>query len=106
MKVNVPTILTYTECAQLAQQHLKHTSQTHGKLTQWCKDKELDYKTVVKIKNGSISYYAPNLVLKILLAYGYSVSLTKKLLPKYKEEDIFMIERLETTDRFQSEETE
>lgn len=95
--VNKPSVRSYTQCCALVQVHLKEISQKHGVLKHWCTEKDLDYKAVVKIKNGTLAYYAPKLIQKLLTVIGYRVSITRNFSPEQKVEDLYMITRLETT---------
>jgi hypothetical protein len=95
MENNVPHVKSYSQCVELIQQHLKELSQKHGALKKWCTDYNLNYKGVVKIKNGSMSYYVPQFLLKILSALGYQASITRKFMPDRKEEDVYIIEKIE-----------
>jgi hypothetical protein len=98
MEKNVPHTRSYSQCVELIQQHLKEMSTKHGALKKWCTDHNLNYKGVVKIKNGSMSYYVPQFLLKILSALGYRASITRKFMPDRKEEDVYIIEKVEDTD--------
>lgn len=94
MEKNVPHTRSYSQCVELIQQHLKEMSLKHGALKKWCTDHNLNYKGVVKIKNGSMSYYVPQFLLKILSALGYSASIMRRFTLNQKEEDVYIIEKI------------
>ena len=58
----------------------------------------IELQSVVKIKNGSMTYYVPQFLLKILTALGYRASIMRTFLPDKKEEDVYIIEKVEETD--------
>jgi hypothetical protein len=98
MEKNVPHTRSYSQCVELIQQHLKEIGEKHGALKKWCTEHELNYKGVVKIKNGSMTYYVPQFLLKILTALGYRASIMRTFLPDKKEEDVYVIEKVEESE--------
>lgn len=83
MIVNVPETKTYNQCLALIQGHLRDIASTHGALKHWCEQEDLNYKAIIKIKNGSMTYYVPQMVLKLLMKFGYRASISRQ----YSEEE-------------------
>ena len=94
--VNPPETKTYSQCIELIQRHLKHIALTHGAIKQWCIKEELDYKAIIKIKNGSMKFYLPKLVLKLLDKFGYRASISRNYTVD-EIEDIFIVQKTDNT---------
>ncbi len=72
--------------------HLKEIALQHGALKRWCRIHGLDYPVIIKIKNGKMKYYLPQLVERLLEIIGYDVSLSRNYLHDRKE-DIYTIRK-------------
>ena len=77
----------YQQTFSMVRNYLLEMSTTHGALKHWCADNQLNYNTVVRIKNGNLGYLAPHLLKRLLEALGYTVKLTRSYLDEMSPED-------------------
>ena len=92
---NVPEIKTYSQAMELIVSHLKEIAQQHGAMKRWCHVHGLDYRTIIKIKNGNMIYYLPQLVERLLEILGYQVSMSRNYLND-RTEDLYTIRKRPT----------
>ena len=92
---NTPEIKTYSQAMELIVGHLKEIAQQHGALKHWCKVHGLDYPTIIKIKNGKMTYYLPQLVERMLEILNYEVSMSRNYLND-RTEDLYTIRKRPT----------
>lgn len=106
MEKNATSSKTYAEALEVAQTELKELSKIHGVLKKWCTVRGLDYKSVVKLKNGSASYPLPQLLLRVLTALNFQVFITNQVFSSGKAEMIFIITKLEPIEKIEESEAE
>lgn len=61
--------LDYPKAFKLVQSKLKELP--YGTMKKFCEDNELPYFTISKVKNNKITFVAPLLITKSLIAFGY-----------------------------------
>ncbi|MGB3585038.1 MAG: hypothetical protein WBA23_00800 [Tunicatimonas sp.] len=70
---------TYAQALALAKDHLLELSQ-HQVIKHWALEHNINYTSIVKIKNGNLTKFSPLLISKILTFLGYEVLLTRDYL--------------------------
>ena len=56
----------YQQTLTIVQDALIRISKNHGALKRWSVDNDLNYNTVIRIKNGNLGYVAPHLLKRLL----------------------------------------
>lgn len=93
---------TYNDAVVLVQRELEHVERIYGKLKTWCEENDMQYNTIVSLKNGNLSFEAPKLILKLLIALGFDAKMvtdtisTGKGRKDFEEKTSYVLRRVDT----------